>query len=97
VLESLNQRPNHGWGLAGDKCAQAIAGTVKDLSAKEFRSFATLNAIWGSLIKLVVGLPPAIGQAVICREQQSCQKPGGSLCSMLDVLRSPVFSNQYCG
>lgn len=49
---------------AGSKCAHVIDGTNKDLSAKEFRSFGTLNALWASLIKITVGLPPAMGRAL---------------------------------
>eukprot|EP00884_Botryococcus_braunii_P021050 jgi/Botrbrau1/7629/Bobra.0159s0077.1 len=60
----------HDLLLLGVKCAHAIAGTEEALSAKEFRSFGTLNAIWGALIKLVVGVPPAITRALFDLEHQ---------------------------
>lgn len=93
------------WGLAGTKCAHAIAGTEEDLSAKEFRSFGTLNAIWGSLIKAVVGVPPAIVRALIDLERQSLEDMGKFLqcgqpfysCAPISQIHIILSGSDDCG
>jgi hypothetical protein len=83
------------WGFPGVKCAHAIAGTEEALSAKEFRSFGTLNAIWGALIKLVVGVPPAITRALIDLEHQPAADTGELIYSTVTLCPQDVHSGLF--
>ncbi len=83
------------WGFPGVKCAHAIAGTEEMLSAKEFRSFGTLNAIWGALIKLVVGVPPAIARAFIDLEHQPVAGTGELFYSTITSCAQDVHPGHF--